>query len=1250
MADQNEIEVKITGTTGDLDNDITHVETKVKNAAKGMRESANIIKSAFNDIKNTLKNIDFKVHVDTAALQTTMQSVVNTVRTQVQAAGNAASIKIKVDSTELTNIRNQISSGLSGNNGTIKIKFDRSHLQTELAQIRARINSFFATSVNGMRLNISVTQADLAAVRAKLRSLTTTIFKAKVGIDLAHLNAQITHARAMLGAMGSSLNINVDATATGLITAINNLKAEVIRLIAAMNAGGGGGGPSGGGGFGAIFGGNLAAMATGFITSKLTELSKALITTSDDAALLNSRMLDLLGTEQAVVEVKDRLYTAAQRLQVGYQDMAASTARMIPSLQEMGKGSEDAVKLAEILMTTAKLSGASTMEAASSAQQFSQALGSSVLQGDELKSILENNQSLARTLANALKLPDASTKVTLGMLKELGSEGKITSEVLANALLNSYDSIMAKADKLPTTFSGVWQQVKNIFFKTVDDLNQADVFGGLKDSLKDMVSKLEQFSKDGTLKEWATDIGGVLYEAGSLFMELVGIVGDVVSEISTLWQDLAGSVDESTGAQIGFFELLKNSLKVVHVFFIGLRTGIQLVMAGIKAIVQDAVATIIASFVLFRTGINTAVIAVSGFVEGLIVLLKTLATVAMKALQLDFTGAISAWESGTNKIASIVKKGTEKIVNETKQAKLQVGIAAEGSAFLNGSFVNNANKITQDSRQRIDDVLLGDVSMKSPKTAGGGGSSAVDKVAVGAGKAKKEKEKKPKAEKSQMSDLGLDLEAQKTQWENQQNAAGTLQEFPLEKVKEYWQNVLATKKLSADDQLKVEKNLADANHAIRQRSLNDEITAKRQELQDYSQNISAKLVKVQAYAERLKAIYGAQSSEYKQALQEQNQLEEDIRQKAYQQSLRDSEHNQQLKLNEVEAAEVQMQHEYDLGLMSDKKRLEALRIFEQQRYEIIQAGIKDRIALYDTENERTSGKLSPDDRLKMVDQKNDSDTDHTKNQKGFDMQSEAQKMERMFGGLADRASGLWDKGLQAMMDGTLTWRGAMNAIFADMGAFFVQKMVSEPLKHYMASLARRLLLKMGVIKTEVAAESAGQAAQTGATVVGEATRTSATAAGGLLRIGLKAMEAIKGVMLSAWEAMAGAWAAMVQIPIVGPIIAPVVAAGTFAGVAALAGKIKSASGGYDIPAGVNPVTQLHEEEMVLPKPYANVIRDMASAGVPATGGSDAMGGTVEQNQFNISALDAKSLKKLLRQNPGAVAAGLKAYGRNFGSR
>jgi hypothetical protein len=40
----------------------------------------------------------------------------------------------------------------------------------------------------------------------------------------------------------------------------------------------------------------------------------------------------------------------------------------------------------------------------------------------------------------------------------------------------------------------------------------------------------------------------------------------------------------------------------------------------------------------------------------------------------------------------------------------------------------------------------------------------------------------------------------------------------------------------------------------------------------------------------------------------------------------------------------------------------------------------------------------------------------------------------------------------------------------------------------------------------------------------------------------------------------------------------------------------SARDGFDIPAGVNPMTQLHEKEMVLPQAQANVIRDMAKNG------------------------------------------------------
>lgn len=44
------------------------------------------------------------------------------------------------------------------------------------------------------------------------------------------------------------------------------------------------------------------------------------------------------------------------------------------------------------------------------------------------------------------------------------------------------------------------------------------------------------------------------------------------------------------------------------------------------------------------------------------------------------------------------------------------------------------------------------------------------------------------------------------------------------------------------------------------------------------------------------------------------------------------------------------------------------------------------------------------------------------------------------------------------------------------------------------------------------------------------------------------------------------------------------------------GDLLSAAGGMDIPAGSNPLTQLHEKEMVLPAEHADVIRSLASGG------------------------------------------------------
>lgn len=256
--------------------------------------------------------------------------------------------------------------------------------------------------------------------------------------------------------------------------------------------------------------GNLGNIMAGIGAIKLTALA-------DQAALIQARLKDVSGSFEAAAKAQQQLFAASQRLQVSYSDLAGSFAKMLPAVQQMGGGANEAVRLAEVLATTARLSGASSQEAASSAQQFAQALQSGVLQGDELKSILENNGTLARVLAQGLG-------VTVGELRKLGAEGKLTSDKVAKALLGQYDQIQARSAELPATVGGAWTQVTNSFQRFVASANEGTgVFAGVSavlsglsrfiDSVRvvlgDTGKEADKLNRNNSIKAWGETVGAI---------------------------------------------------------------------------------------------------------------------------------------------------------------------------------------------------------------------------------------------------------------------------------------------------------------------------------------------------------------------------------------------------------------------------------------------------------------------------------------------------------------------------------------------------------------------------------------------------------------------------------------------------------------------------------------------------------------------------------------------------------------------
>ena len=107
------------------------------------------------------------------------------------------------------------------------------------------------------------------------------------------------------------------------------------------------------------------------------------------------------------------------------------------------------------------IGGASVQEQTSAMYQLTQAMAAGKLQGDEFRSIMENAPLLAEAIANY-------TGKSKGELKELSSEGLITSDIIKNAMFSAADEINDRYSRMPMTWSQIWTKMKNITIKALD--------------------------------------------------------------------------------------------------------------------------------------------------------------------------------------------------------------------------------------------------------------------------------------------------------------------------------------------------------------------------------------------------------------------------------------------------------------------------------------------------------------------------------------------------------------------------------------------------------------------------------------------------------------------------------------------------------------------------------------------------------------------------------------------------------------
>lgn len=195
--------------------------------------------------------------------------------------------------------------------------------------------------------------------------------------------------------------------------------------------------------------------------------ARALVNYADGYTTIRNRLNSVIENQRESLAVEKELFDIAQRSRTQFGATATMFTRLTLSAKELGGATRES--LLQATETTQKAlitGGATTQEAASIATQLSQALGSGRLQGDELRSIAENSPILIQAIAREFG-------VAVGALKDMGSEGQLTSERVFRAILNAGQEVEAAfARTTPTVANGI-QQIDNALTRYIGTLDKS---------------------------------------------------------------------------------------------------------------------------------------------------------------------------------------------------------------------------------------------------------------------------------------------------------------------------------------------------------------------------------------------------------------------------------------------------------------------------------------------------------------------------------------------------------------------------------------------------------------------------------------------------------------------------------------------------------------------------------------------------------------------------------------------------------
>ncbi|HAV1614437.1 TPA: tape measure protein [Enterobacter hormaechei subsp. xiangfangensis] len=211
---------------------------------------------------------------------------------------------------------------------------------------------------------------------------------------------------------------------------------------------------------------NINRVAGAIAASLVVDWGKAFLVAADNMSQLNARIERLTGSAATASQTMQNLMRISSATGGSLQDTAKLWETLSTALRDTGATNGQIIQLTETLQKIGRIGGSSTEEMANALRQFGQSISSGTVRAEEFNSILEQMPELARQIA-------AGMGVSIGELRQLMLDGKLTAEDALNAIQKQTGSVNAEFEKLPRTLSQANTALTNSFLSMIDSVNQA---------------------------------------------------------------------------------------------------------------------------------------------------------------------------------------------------------------------------------------------------------------------------------------------------------------------------------------------------------------------------------------------------------------------------------------------------------------------------------------------------------------------------------------------------------------------------------------------------------------------------------------------------------------------------------------------------------------------------------------------------------------------------------------------------------